>query len=111
MLIAVIVMSTDDQIFQQCIGRPLDEHGRAAAWGRFLVSIPCSPYYLRDFANHWLNISVFFISAILAIPQVFWMRRHEAYWNSVREKERAKRADKSTQNGAKSGADSARGQD
>lgn len=92
MLIALIVMSTDDQIFKHCIGRTLEGSGRGAAWVRLIVSIPCSPYYLRDFADHWLNITVFFVSAGFAIPQFFWIRRHEAYWDMVREKERLKRA-------------------
>ena len=113
MFITVIVMSTDNQIFQQCTGRPLDEHGRAAAWVRFLASIPCSPYYLSDFANHWLNIAVFFVSAGFAIPQIFWMRRHEVYWNSVREREKAKRAEKSVGKNAdlKTESDSVTGHD
>jgi len=93
MIIAIFIMSSDDQLFGQCIGRhPATASGRGAGWARLIVAIPCSPYYVRDFSDHWLVIAIFCAGVALAIPQFFWMKRHKAYWDKVREKERIKRA-------------------
>lgn len=92
-VIVFFVMSTDQELFRTCIGRPLYEHGRGAAWGRLIVAIACSPYYVRDFSQHWVAVSTFFAGIVLAIPQTLWIKRHTAYWNSVRKTERRKRAE------------------
>jgi hypothetical protein len=92
-IVALLVMSADQQLFQRCIGKPLEGSSRAAAWVRLIVSIPCSPNYVRDSPRHWLTIATFCVGVGFAIPQVFWLRRHKAYWDPVREKQRLKRAE------------------
>jgi hypothetical protein len=103
MIGAIIVMCSDDMLFRQCLGRPLEpDSGRAAAWARLIVGLACSPYYVRDFTSHWLTIATFCVGAGLAVPQIFWFRRHKAYWDSVREKGRLKRAEESARKTAES---------
>jgi len=92
-IIAVLIMSTDQQLFLQCIGRPIEGHGRGAALIRLAVAIPCSVYYVRDFSHHRWVIATFCVGIGLAIPQIFWLKRHKAYWDTVREKEKLKRAE------------------
>jgi len=97
-IIAIFIMSSDDQIFLQCVGKAPEftsaSGAKYVAFVRVLISIPCSPYYIRDFAQHWLVIALFLVGIALAIPQILWMRQHKAYWDTVREKEKLKRAEK-----------------
>jgi hypothetical protein len=92
-ILALMSMSFDNQLFQECIGTTIVGSSRYAGWARLVVSIGCSPYYVRDFSHHWLVIGTFVVGVVLAIPQLFWMKRHKVYWDSVREKERLRRAD------------------
>lgn len=96
-------MSSDDQLFRQCIGRVPEITSASGAkyvtFFRVIISIPCSPYYVRDFAQHWVVIFMFVAGIALVIPQILWMRRHAAYWDAVREKEKSKRAEKAAGDG------------
>jgi hypothetical protein len=94
MAIAFLIMSSDSQLFRECLGRPLDGGGKAGALVRMVAAIPCSPYYLRHFDRHWIVIVAFFLGTVFAPPQIFWIRHHTAYWNAVRERERLKRQQK-----------------
>jgi len=93
-IVAILIMSWDPQLFQQCLGRPLPAEGRMVVPGRFIAAIPCSSYYVRDIVHHWWVIVIFVAGVALAIPQIFWLKRHSAYWISVREKARLKRAER-----------------
>ncbi len=93
-IIAILIMSWDPQLFQQCLGRPMPIEGRMAIPVRFIAAIPCSPYYVHDIAHHWWVIAIFVAGIALAIPQILWLRRHKAYWDAFREKARLKRAEK-----------------
>jgi hypothetical protein len=75
--------------------------GRGAGVARMIFALPCSPYYLRDFREHWIAIGLFAVGLGFAIPQISWIKRHEAYWDSVRAKERLKRAEASADKKAK----------
>jgi len=83
----------DQQFLHQCIGRTIEGSGRGAAWVRFAVAIGCSPEYLFEFSRHWLAIATFLLGIVFAVPQAFWLKRHKAYWDSVRQKEKLKRSE------------------
>jgi hypothetical protein len=87
-------MSSDQQLFLQCIGKPIEGSSRYAAWARLIAAIPCGPMYVRDFSDHWWVIGMFIFGVASAIPQVFWLREHKAYWDAVRAKEKLKGAEK-----------------
>lgn len=97
-LVAIFIMSSDDQLFSQCIGKvPAYTSASGAKYVTFfriLIALPCSPYYVQEFSRHWIVIAVFTVGVALAIPQFLWMRQHKTYWDSVREREKAKRAEK-----------------
>jgi len=94
-IVVIFTISLDQQFLQQCIGRLIEGSGRGAAWVRLAVAIGCSPSYLFDFSRHWLAIATFWLGVVFAVPQVFWLKRHKAYWDLVRQKERDNRAAKS----------------
>jgi len=104
MIIAIVIMCSDQNLFQQCVGKPLEVHGRGSAWALFIVGVLCSPYYVRDFADHWLIIVAFCVGAGTAIPQIFWFKRHKAYWDTVRENERSKRAENGAEKNPRRGS-------
>lgn len=99
-ILAVFSMSFDQRLFRECIGKTIEGSSRYAGWARLIVSIGCSPYYVRDYSHHWLAITTFVVGVALAIPQLFWMKRHKAYWEAVREKRRLKRVEGASQNPA-----------
>lgn len=104
-IVAILIMSWDPQLFPQCLGRALPTEGRMVIPGRFIAAIPCSPYYLRDLLHHGWVIAIFIAGVGLAIPQTGWFRKHEAYWNSMRESARLKRAEKRAKQNEESGKD------
>ena len=94
-VIVLLVMSADQRFLERCLGHRVEVLPYAGSgWARLVAAIFCSPYYLRDFSAHWVGITVFAISVAFAIPQIFWLKRHKAYWDSVRQKEKLKRAEK-----------------
>jgi len=96
--VALLVMSDDQQLFRACLGHSIPMlSNKFAVLDRMIGALVCSPYYVRDFSQHWLNISVFCLGAVLSLQQLFWMRRHAAYWQAVRQRERLERAQKTGQ--------------
>lgn len=104
-IVALLIMSGDQQLFEQCIGSKIQGSSRSAGWLRLIAAIPCSPIYIRDFADHWWVIGMFVLGVASTIPQVFWLREHKAYWDAVRAKEKLKRAEKAAVRNASQKAD------
>jgi hypothetical protein len=93
-IIAVIIMSSSQQLFIECIGKPIEDGGRLGALIKLIAGLACSEYYVRDFSHHRWVIAMFCVGIGLSIPQIFWMQRHKAYWDAVRAKEKLKRSEK-----------------
>ena len=71
--IALVIMSSDQQLFKECKGKPLEMGGRFGAWFRLVAAIFCSGYFVRDYSDHWMVIATLCVGATLAIPQRFWI--------------------------------------
>jgi hypothetical protein len=95
-VVAIAIMVFDSKFFPECLGHSITPHGAgrgqsiALAFGILL----CTPSYVSRISEHWPVIALFFVGIGLAVPQYFWMKRHRTYWDTVREKERLKRAQK-----------------
>jgi len=113
MLLVPLALSVDGDLFLRCVGNSLYGSGRIAALVRMTVAIPCSLY--TGSVIERLAVGTFFAVIPFAVLQVFWMRRHKAYWDTVRAREKLKRAEKRTGNAdanspeSKVDADRARG--
>jgi hypothetical protein len=94
MFVAVTAMSFDDQIFLRCIGHTLEGGGRAGALISMAMAIPCSPFYLSGSPVHYFVFGALWGSAPFAVMQILWMRRHKAYWDGVRAREKIRRAER-----------------
>lgn len=68
--------------------------GRGGAAVRMLLAYPCSPYLLTGPWLEWL----LFAGLYLPLPFLYlnrrWMKRHTAYWDGVREREKELRRQK-----------------
>src|SRR5262245_29498467 len=94
MFLADSMMSFDDQLFRQCIGHSIESSGRLAAAVRLATAIPCSPYSFYGPISEQIAFVVFWGSIPFAILQIRWMKRHRAYWDSVRAREKIRRAER-----------------
>jgi hypothetical protein len=95
MLLAAITMSVDSELFQQCVGRPLDGGGgRIGALIRLVFAIPCSPYYLHGSVFHKFIFGSLWGPIPFAVLQILWIRRHGAYWDRIRAREKIRRAER-----------------
>jgi hypothetical protein len=95
-VVAIGIMAFDSRFFPECLGHAITPHGagRGQSIALAVGIVLCTPSYVSRFSEHWPVIALFVVGIGLAVPQHFWMRRHKAYWDAVREKERLKRAQK-----------------
>jgi len=89
MLVAIIIVSTDDQMLQQCAGFEVSDRGKLFALVRMILAIPCSFYYVQGTLFNRLLLAAFWLPIPFAIAQLIWFRRHEEYWAPIRARENA----------------------
>lgn len=95
MFLALMIWNLDTDLFLRCINNPLQAGGRAGALVRMLIAIPCSVYAFNggSILEHVATAS-FFGSIPFAIMAIGFMKRHRAYWDTVRAREKLARAEK-----------------
>jgi hypothetical protein len=94
--IAVVIASLDFSMFERCTGKPLDGGGRSGVWARAALAYPCSPFLLRGGASDWLLFAALWLPVPFAVVNWFWLKRHQAYWDRIREREKERRAEKAS---------------
>jgi len=95
-IVSILIMASDRQMFVQCLGHDLPpaQANRGAAFVHLVIALGCSPYYLANYSQHWINISVFVFGVGLSVVQYFWIKKHKTYWDAFREKQRLKRIER-----------------
>lgn len=78
-------------LFMTCTGHPLEDGGKAGALIRMVMSAPCSPYLLREGLWGWTLFLAIWVLVPFGIINWFWQKRHRAYWDRVRARERERR--------------------
>jgi hypothetical protein len=97
-LVAMIIISSSNlDLFERCLGDPLDGQGKGWAAARMLATIPCSVFLLRGGALEWLLFAGLWGAVPIAILNYRWVKRHELYWDKVRLREAQRRAEKRSQ--------------
>lgn len=109
MLLALMVISSDLDLLHRCTGHAFPARGRMAAAVRIVAAIPCSRYYLDGPLFHYIVFGALWMPIPFAVRQILWMRRHKAYWDIVRAREKAKRAEKRIPEAAQNTDDTERG--
>ncbi|MBA4763741.1 hypothetical protein [Sphingomonas sp.] len=91
-LIALILAgSTVPDLYLNCTGNPIDGGRKAGAAIRMALTYPCSPYLLREGLWGWLLFAGLWLPIPFALINLFWQRRHRAFWDRVRARERERR--------------------
>ena len=96
-LVAVAIASVDLAMFERCTGKVLDGGGRGGMWVRAGLAYPCSPFLLRGSWWDWLLFAGLWLPVPFAVVNLFWLRRHKAFWDRIRRREKEKRAEKRAQ--------------
>ena len=92
MVIALMFTSfTFPDLFTTCTGRSLDHASKASALISMVMSVPCSPYLLREGFWGWTLFLAIWVPVPFGIINWFWQKRHRAYWDQVRARERERR--------------------
>ena len=89
-----IVASANPRVFEACLGHTLEGRGRAVALARLAAIGPCSPYLFRGPPVDWLLFLVKWAPVPYALLNWRWARRHKAYWDVIRARERVKGEEK-----------------
>jgi hypothetical protein len=96
-VLALIVLGTP-QLFLDCVGLPLDSHGRRIAALKMLLLYPCSPFLLRGGLTDWLSFALLWMPLPFAVVNWRWAARQRRYWNKVRRREAQLRKAKASAN-------------
>jgi hypothetical protein len=92
--IGLMVASADLPLLQRCIGSTIEIDGRAGAALRSLAASVCSPLLVLGSASEWLLFAIIWLPIPFAVVSWRWTKRHRAYWDGIRARERERRADK-----------------
>lgn len=92
MVIALMITSfTVPGLFMTCTGHPVEDTSKAGALIRMVMSVPCSPYLLREGFWGWALFLAIWVPVPCGVVNWFWQKRHRAYWNRIRARERERR--------------------
>lgn len=91
-VIAVMLASfTVPDLYMNCTGRAVEGGGKGGALIRMALAVPCSPYLLREGFWGWTLFLAMWGPLPFAVVNWFWQKRHRAYWDRVRARERERR--------------------
>jgi hypothetical protein len=97
MLLAWFIVSSMEHFLEGCIGFDIPAPQRRDYVGfvlRLGAAVPCSPRLLGGPLMHWVLFVGMWGPVPFAVTNFFWTKRHAAYWDDVRAREKAKRAEK-----------------
>jgi hypothetical protein len=89
--LAILVISTERQLFIDCIGNPIDGRSRFAAVVRAVAGVGCSPLLLRGSPADWLVLTALWIPVPFAVRNWRWAKRSKAYWDPIRQRQNERR--------------------
>jgi hypothetical protein len=92
--------SSNTEVFETCLGNPLEGRGRGVAAIRFAAIGPCSPYLLLQSTKEWLLFIMMWAPVPFAILNWRWAQQHKAFWDVIRAREKVRRAEKRSQKAA-----------
>lgn len=92
-LLGLALAAADAPFILACTGKPLVGNGAAAGAVHLATAAVCSPLLLRGSPPEWLLFAAIWAPLPLALLNWRWAKRHEAYWDGVRARERARRGE------------------
>jgi hypothetical protein len=96
LLLIIAFVAADTDLFVRCIGDPIEGNGRGrgAAAIRMALVLPCSPYLLTGSLSHVLKFVALWLPVPFMVLNWRWAKRHKAYWDTVRAREKERRAER-----------------
>ena len=88
-LLLIALVAADTDLFVRCLGTPMDVSGRGRGAGIVRMA-----FQIFAFIALWLPVPFMVINWR-------WARRHQAYWDVVRAREKERRADRSAKRKSK----------
>lgn len=92
LFIAIIAANMDTDFLERCTGKLLEGGGRGGAIVRFILAYPCSPFLLQGTRSEMVLFAAMFVPIPFLLLSLRWMKRHDAYWDRIREREKVLRA-------------------
>ena len=95
LVIAAAFASSDYGALERCTGKPIHVDGtRGAGLIHMVLAYFCTPTFLRGSWTEIAIIAAMWVPIPFAVLNWFWMKRHKAYWDRIREREKERRAAK-----------------
>ncbi|MFN3862825.1 MAG: hypothetical protein ACK4RT_00955 [Erythrobacter sp.] len=96
LLMIIAFVATHSDLFVSCIGDPLEANGRGrgAAPIRMALVLPCCPYLLTGSLSQILKFIALWLPVAFMVLNWRWAKRHKAYWDTVRAREKERRAER-----------------
>jgi hypothetical protein len=92
-VIAALIASLDTSL-QSCIGEYEYRRKSIRTIIQLALTYPCSPILLRGSWGEWLLFAAMWVPIPFGVLNWFWWKRHKAYWDRKRQRERELRAEK-----------------
>jgi hypothetical protein len=99
LLLIIAIAATDTDLFIRCVDDPMELHrrNRLVAAIRMALVMPCSPYLLTGSLTQLLTFLALWLPVPFMVLNWRWTKRHKAYWDDVRAREKLRRAEKARQ--------------
>ena len=92
-VLALFLISFDIPFLDSCVlGHAPTGSTRVQTVVRLAAAVLCAPRYASDLSRHGPIVALFVLGIVLAVPQIFWLRKHRAYWEEKRRKDRERRS-------------------
>ena len=96
-LLVALFASFDVPMLHRCAGNLAVAPGRAGALVRLALAYPCSPLLLWRSWLERLLFAALWLPVPFAVVDLLWVKRHEAYWDRIRQREKERRTEKRAQ--------------
>ncbi len=96
-VLATVLTALDAPMLHRCAGSLADAPGRVGGLIRLALAYPCSPALVR---GSWIEralLAALWLPVPFAVANLLWLRRNEAYWDRIRQREKERRAEKKAQ--------------
>src|SRR5690348_3731383 len=95
LVIGASVAAGDYPALERCIGKPISvsgSHGGGVIHA--VLAYFCTPIFLRGSWTDRIIVTAMWVPIPFAVLNWFWMKRHKAYWDRIRQREKERRAEK-----------------
>lgn len=99
LVLIIAIAAADTDLFVRCVGDPMELHrrNRLVAAIRMALVMPCSPYLVTGSLTQFLTFLALWLPVPFMVINWRWTKRHKAYWDEVRAREKRRRSEQAKQ--------------